>query len=277
MNKVDVCINVYGKPWQTLCTLKSLLKHSGYLIDKIFIIKEKEQPYGENIDWIFNYFDNIIIHTPKNYMFTKFYTNNFDDTDRHSVRYQYGIEKSDKKFIFITHNDVLYTGDIIGNMLTNVKDSAGIGEIGQCWNCPANHKGICSGEKFNEWNPTIDEILSLNLPHVRTGLHNIDKKNLKPMPECRLNEWACLINREINNKETFPNNDTPFFGIYGLDLGSLWFKSLYLKGYKFVDYRKDFIHSYWSESGSGYQTQLNQEKYNLSEDNAKKYYENNFK
>ena len=28
-NKVDVCINVYGKPWQTLCTLKSLMKHSG--------------------------------------------------------------------------------------------------------------------------------------------------------------------------------------------------------------------------------------------------------
>ena len=40
-NKVDVCINVFGKPWQTLCTLKSLMKHSGDKIDKIYFIKEK--------------------------------------------------------------------------------------------------------------------------------------------------------------------------------------------------------------------------------------------
>ncbi len=39
MEKVDVVINVYGKPWQTLCTLKSLMFHSGKHIDKIFLIK----------------------------------------------------------------------------------------------------------------------------------------------------------------------------------------------------------------------------------------------
>jgi hypothetical protein len=39
MEKVDVVIHVYGKPWQTLCTLKSLMKHSGKHIDKIFFVK----------------------------------------------------------------------------------------------------------------------------------------------------------------------------------------------------------------------------------------------
>lgn len=40
-DKVDVIINVYGKPWQTLCTLKSLMKYSGKYIDKIYFIEEK--------------------------------------------------------------------------------------------------------------------------------------------------------------------------------------------------------------------------------------------
>jgi hypothetical protein len=92
-----------------------------------------------------------------------------------------------------------------------------------------------------------------------------------------INEWSCLINRKLSNKETSPNGDTPLFGIYGIDMGNKWFKSLYLKGYKFIDYRKNFIHSYWSEISSGYQTQLKKDLYDKSEENAKKYYEENYK
>ena len=273
--KVDVCINVYGKPWQTLCTLKSLMKHSGQHIDKIYLIKEKHQPYEDSIEWVYEYFDNLIIYEPENHVFLHFnYVNNsrFKVSD---IRYQYGIENSDKKFIFITHNDVLYTGNIIGEMLETIGDSVGIGEIGQCWNCPAKANGLCSGEKFNEWNPTYDEVISL-LPYVRSEHNMIDKENPKPLPECRLNEWACLINRELSNKETYPIGDTPPFGTVGLDTATVWFRSMYLKGYKFVDYRKNFIHCYWSDIPSGYQTQLNHDKYILSEENAKQYYKKNF-
>jgi hypothetical protein len=276
MEKVDVIINVYGKPWQTLCTLKTLIKHSGNHIDKIFLIKENEQPYNEDISWIFDYFNNIVVYTPKKYNFIKRNVNLIDNDDRYGVRYQYGIENSDKKYVFITHNDVLYTGDIIGEMLNLIGDSVGVGEIGQCWNCPAKKMNLCSGDKFYEWNPTYNDVLSLPLPHVRTSLQNIDRINPKPMPECRLNEWSCLINREINNKETYPNSNTPLFGMYGIDMGDLWFRSLHLKGYNFIDYRKNFIHSYWSTITSGYQTQLKKELYDKSEENAKKYYEENF-
>lgn len=276
MKKVDVIINVYGKPWQTLCTLKSLMKHSSNHIDKIFLIKEKDQPYNEEIDWIYSYFDNLIVYVPNKYNFIIKNINMVNDIDRYGVRYQYGIEKSDKNFVFITHNDVLYTGNVIGEMLELIGKSAGVGQIGQCWNCPAFSEGICNGDKFYEWNPTIDEVLTLTLPHIRTNIQNIDRINPKPMPECRLNEWACLINREISNKETYPNGNTPLFGMYGIDMGDLWFKSLHLKGYKFVDYRKNFIHSYWSEISNGYQTQLKKDLYDKSEVNAKKYYDINF-
>ena len=276
MKKVDVVINVYGKPWQTLCTLKSLMRHSSKHIDKIFLIKEKEQPYNEEIDWIYSYFDNLIVYTPTDYNFITRNININNDSDRHGVRYQYGIENSDKDYVFITHNDVLYTDDIIGDMIKLIGDSVGIGEIGQCWNCPAKNANLCNGDKFYEWNPTYEDVLSLGLPHIRTNFQNVDSLNPKPMPECRLNEWSCLINRNISNKETYPKGNTPLFGTYGLDMGTLWFKSLHLKGYKFVDYRKNFIHSYWSEISNGYQTQLNKDLYDKSEENAKKYYDINF-
>jgi hypothetical protein len=51
---------------------------------------------------------------------------------------------------------------------------------------------------------------------------------------------------------------------------------MYLKGYKFIDYRKNYTHSFWSELPSGYQTQLNSTLYINSELNAKKYFEENF-
>ena len=277
MSKIDVCINVYGKPWQTLCTLKSLMKHSGQHIDKIYFIKEKNQPYNESVEWVYEYFDNIVVYEPETYVFLHFNHLNNIHFKLSDVRYQYGFENSDKKFIFITHNDVLYTDDIIGEMLDQIGDSVGIGEIGQCWNCPAKANGLCSGEKFNTWNPTYSEVISLGLPHVRTNIQNVDKVNPKPLPECRLNEWACLINRELSNKETYPNGNTPPFGSVGLDVGTLWFKSMFLKGYQFIDYRKNFTHSYWSDLGNGYQTQLKRDKYILSEENAKEFYQNNLK
>lgn len=269
--KVDVIINVYGKPYQTLCTLKSLMDCSGQHVDKIYMIIENEQPANTNFDLVFENFNNLYIYQPSVFYFINRGENVLLDYERLSVRYQYGIEKSDKNFVFITHNDVLYTSDIIGNMLNEIGDCVGIGEIGQCWNCPAKSANLCSGEKFYEWNPTYNEVMSLPLPHIRTFPNMIDTVNPKPMPECRLNEWACMLNREIVVKEGFP-----FFGIYSVDLGTVWFRDMHLKGYKFKDYRKDYIHKYWADDW-GYQVQLNENKYQQAELKAKEYYEATYK
>jgi hypothetical protein len=270
MEKIDVIINVYGKPWQTLCTLKSLMHHSGRHIDRIYLIEERQQP--EDVRWIYSYFDNLITYVPFRYEFAKNTVNFRNDVDRFSIRYQYGFEKSDKRHVFITHNDVLYVEDVVGGMLSKIGEAIGIGEIGQCWNCPANHVGLCSGEKFYEWNPTYEQVLELPLPHVRTYAEAISREYPKPMPECRLNECACLIDRTASNRETPPNGNTNFFGIYGIDLGIFWFRSLHIKGYKFVDYRRGWVHSYWSDLETGYQTQLNAEIYVKSEERAKRYF-----
>jgi hypothetical protein len=43
-----------------------------------------------------------------------------------------------------------------------------------------------------------------------------------------------------------------------------------------VNYKEKYTHSYLSELGNGYQTQLRQDFYNKSEENAKNYYNQNY-
>jgi hypothetical protein len=273
---VDVCINVYGKPWQTLCTLKSLIKHSGHHIDKIYLIKEHTQPYHANIDFIFKHLRNLIIFTPVRHEFWGEETDLIDEKQRHTIRYQYGIEKSDKKYIFLTHNDVLYTGDVLSDMLCKVEGMLGVGQIGQCWNCPAHSVGICSGEKFYEWQPRYDEVMGLPLPFSRTTKDLIDAKFPKPLPECRLNEWACLLNRELLIKEQDYQDRNTIFGLPNkIDIGCSWFKSMTIKGYRFAQYSQKFDHGYWAKN-AGHSTLINDVLYRASERVAKKYYYANF-
>lgn len=284
--KVDVIINVYGKPWQTLCTLKSLTLHSGKHIDKIYFIEEREQPYDDNVKWVLNEFDNVVHYTPSAYSFLPRMGNMGDLTNpdnRYCFRYQYGIENSDKKHVFILHNDILFTGDIIGEMLSEIGDNIGIGEIGMCHNCPCSTAGVCNGEKFNDYNPKAKDIdFYINkFPPTRGAqfTNAVNWEKLMPLPECRLNEFACLINREICIKENTPNGKLTFFGDYTtLDLATSWFREFYLKGYKFKHYNiyKTSYHGYFADE-AGYPTQLSQEKYIESEIKAKKYYEENFK
>ena len=307
--KIDVIINVFGKPYQTLCTLKSLMLHSGQHIDKIFLIEELQQPYGEQIDFILNEFDNVIHYKPNKYCFTP-NTYSFGDLNvpenRYCFRYQYGIENSDKKYVFVTHNDILYTGDILGDMLSEVGSSAGIGLIGQCWNCPAFKANLCDGNKYKNYNPTYDDVmvtLSQHTPARYTQFqYLVDRSNPMPLPECRLNEFACLIDRDVCVKECPPVGNSRFFGGYDiLDLGDAWFRDLVLKGYDFKNYdiNRTSIHGYYSQLESeiriyekndkenayseskffvsGYPTQLDHYKYVKAEEFAKRYFENNFK
>lgn len=263
MKKVDVIISVYGKPYQTLATLKSLYNHSGQHIDKLFFLEEAQHPFNDKVEWVIGHFKNVVHYKPRTHVNP--YAIKSKDVPYSNIRHQYGIDYSDKKYVFITHNDVLYTGDIIGEMLNKIEDCIGIGEIGQCWNCPAKAKGKCSGETFYEWWPTYDEVLALGLPHIRTRKDNVHQDNPKPLPECRLNEWACLIDREICVKEGHP-----YFGDFDDDSGTAWFRSMHLKGYKFKDYRRNFHHAYWANEG-GFQVQQYNEKYIASEEKAKQY------
>ena len=107
---VDVIINVFGKTYQKILTLSSIVKYSGAHIDKIDYSK------------ITSIYDNVILDKTKYHIGTA-------DIDikklkkkdyRHSLRYQYEKEHTDKKYVFITHNECVYKKDIIDPMIDQI-------------------------------------------------------------------------------------------------------------------------------------------------------------
>jgi hypothetical protein len=280
---VDVAINVYGKPYQTLATLKTLILHSGKHIDKIYFIQEKEQPpWGANLDIVLKKINNIQLFIPIHFLFI-YYTERqrYNDQDyRLSIRYQYAWENTDKKYLYITHNDVLYKADIVGEMLHVLKDSeyAGVGQIGRCWECPAFHGNKCNGDKYLDYNPTYEEIMELarKYPHKKGQEHDslIDKNRPMPLPSCRLNEWACLINLEKIKQEVIPIGTVdPFGTMIGLDTATQWFRDLNLKGYKFKNIEIDKYCKHGWGKFPGHETSCNSDYYTRAEDEAVEFIE----
>jgi hypothetical protein len=276
-SRIDVIVQSYGKGQQLRCTLKSLMLHSKQWIDKIYFIEEQKAPFNDSCEWVKDYFDNIIYHKPNKYVNP--YSVPYYQVPEECIRYKWAIDRSDKNWVFVTHNDVLYTGDVIGNMLNEIKKwklnnpnnrVVACAQLHQCWNCPALE--ICGGgEKWELWNPSFEDIKKLKLPHIRTRLDNLHPTVPKLMPECRVNEWAALIDRNACIEEKSCN-----FGDFTEDSTVAWFRAMHLKGYKFIDYRKDFHHAYWANMG-GFQVQQKEQVYIDSEQKAKEYFEEHFK
>lgn len=264
--QVDVVIQIYGKPWQSLCTLFSLVHHSRAWIDTIYILEEPRHPFGDHIGGFLRRIKRLgipVIHQRHTTACPSEETP--IGASRDSIRYQWAIDRSDKRHLFITHNDVFYAADVIGDMLFLIGESVAIGEIGQCWNCPAFT--LCGGgQHWNNWNPVIDDILALPLPSLRTKLSDINVHHPKLMPECRVNEWAILINREVCVQE-----GEPHFGYFKLDTGTEWFRAMYKRGYTFKHYFYGFQHGYFSRH-PGHKTQITKLLYRLSEQRARTYY-----
>lgn len=95
--------------------------------------------------------------------------------------------------------------------------------------------------------PSYEEVRSLlsQANPVRTTLEMISPMHPFPLPECRLNEWACIIDRQRSNSETLDLRRVPLFGLAsGLDVGTDWFKGMSLLGYKFKNFNDFFEHGH---------------------------------
>lgn len=285
--KVDVCINVYGKPWQTIVTLKSLLAHCGEFIDTIFLIEGKKQPCPFDLAFVkkaLNY-SKIIHHKPSSYL--KIKALDFERAKKNpeywlSIRYQYGFDKTDKKYLLLLHNDVVFYKNFLTEYINYIDSGyVGIGELGQCWNCPMYLEKICNSDICQSIAPNYDDVISVIEKHPTTRLcvhkHKIDKHIPMPLPECRLNEWVALVDAKVYNME-IQNGVFPF-GSYGMmDLGVENYRELILRGYKFktVSAPDNYSHAYFSANGNGHSSMFNKSKYPLEEDEAREYYRNYF-
>jgi len=287
MNQIDVCINYYGKPYHTAVTLLTLWKHSSRHINKIYLVIEKIQPYYQYdvIPLLKFYLQGL----PIEYVYPQYfyYSGNPDESwlsdpeKRYGLKYQYALEKSEKEFLFLSHNDCLYEDDLLGKMLmkTQTETIAGIGLVGQCWNCPAFFAKLCDGSRFENYIPTSEELKELvdTYKPPRAAIHYklIDSGVIHPLPECRLNEYACLVNVPLYRQNVVPTGDIlPFGGgWHGTDWGAIWFHSMYNRGYKFINFpfEPHMQHAPFSKNGSRHRADTEFGLYKSSEEAAKTY------
>lgn len=290
IKKVDVCINFYGKPYQTAVTVRTLWKHSQQHINKIYVIIEMDQPHnyhggGPLLQLLLK---GLPIHyyTPKVFYGLGTPPKNLlgDPEKRYGLNFQYAFEKTELEFLFLSHNDCLYQADLLGHMLDRLEDEeldkiAGVGLIGQCWNCPGLSAGLCDGNRYQEFKPTASELSSLvdEYHPPREAIHRrlIEAGYIHPLPECRLNEHACLINARLYNKNVKPNGDVlPLGGNWhGTDTGTVWFYQMNNLGYKFINFpfEPDMIHAPFASSQSGTQGDKDIQEYQGIEKQALNY------
>ncbi|MBE2290315.1 MAG: hypothetical protein IAE95_12225 [Chitinophagaceae bacterium] len=280
----DVVINVYGKPYNTAVTLYSLLKESGQWIDKIYFIEERKQPHDAEFDFIKEAFANkLVCYTPKLWLWVRPFRNRWVfewQAFRKSVRYQWGWEQTNKDFLFITHNDVLYRKDLVGEMLSSAGDNIGIGPVGQCWNCSAHFAGLCTPDTYTNYRPNYTDLKALMKQHPGSREKDYGDVPTKdrpwPLPECRLNEWTALINMKVARSVTMPaGNAVPFGAFFGLDIGTRWFNDVLNMGYsvKNFDITGRADHAWAGSVRSGHAALLKEEEYHFSERVAREYLE----
>jgi len=271
--KVDVAINVFGKVHQTALSLLSLLECSGGHIDRIYFQEEvctAEYEFKKH-DKILEYLEDRVEH------FVPRFWNGIDPNDmeraassedyRFSIRYQYGWEKCLQRYLLTVHNDVEVTTDIVANLYNALDGNTGIGEIGQCWWCPAGQNGLCDSEHYTEFKPSYQYLMKIynkGMDYSQRRAYNLGlseqfKENAWPLPECRLNEWCALIDMDKARKDTVPMGKAVPFGarmpsgaLIGenwdrpvcLDIAVQWFRDMLHMGHTFKHYdvNKDMIH-----------------------------------
>jgi len=233
---VDAAIQIYGKPYQTAATLYSLARHSERWISTVFVSLDRRQP--EHFDFRALLKDlpfRVRWHRPGFWLGSTTIQPSWKlriAPYRRSIRYQFAWEETRQRFLFVTHNDMLYRGDLIGAYLDGIGNAAAIGSVGQCWNCEANYGGVCSSDRYREYRPTPEQYIQL-LASTRSGPRRSRYPDMSglapawPLPECRLNEFAALINMDVARPLSYPKGPVlPFGGMFGLDLGAHWFRQM---------------------------------------------------
>jgi hypothetical protein len=263
---VDVAVNIFAKPYQTALAVLSLLKFSGSHIGRLYL---QFEPMGSHHDKVPPYAvaeylaesgADLVVRQPAQWLACD-PTNPArlgDPAYRLSIRYQPAFEVTDKKYLFIMHNDVLITRDIIGALLERAGRAFVVGSLGQCWNCPAHYPEImqacgygftCGPERYLEFRPGADELRrlyqaarGLGLPvrpypiELNPAYATASGGGGWPLPECRVNEWGCLVDVEQTRPRVAPLGDILPFGSFEtcgalvLDTAVAWFRGLSRQG-----------------------------------------------
>ena len=294
MEKVDVAIQSYKKPESLVYTLLSLKKYCGEHIDTIYInddcsgdnilehytVKDlQERMYPIKIKTRINKKKSgytVTLLTKEMWKRKKFfeklkllghipikrlsYHSTSDD-----VRYQWAINNTDKKYIFLIHDDIKFFDDTLKLYLETMKSNRNLAIVGDLGGCEFCEFGPC-GKKCSP-----EKILKKEYPCYTYPITG-KRKNLiltllgRSNRNCRINEWCCLINVGIAKK--IENKYGIYFGNYeaGADVGTYWFEKIIRLGYDFTDplptkekRKKYYLH--WWQGHQGHQVWLETARY----------------
>lgn len=294
----DVAMNIFAKPYQTALSLLSLLEHSGSRIRRLWL---QFEPFGSKYDSADPYAitrylrekgSDIVVSQPRQWLAREPVGEEIlrDPEKRRGIRYWDAFVNSDADFLFVSHNDVFIYKDIVGALLENIGDAFVIGSLGQCWNCPASKKELmrdvlnresCTPGAYLDFLPTSEELRRLYAAARERGIfaRPYDEDNFSgefaenpwPLPECRVNEWACLVNLKKTRPLTFPRGPAWPFGAFrayanhNLDTGSAWFRDLHREGLRAKNFDIKPYLKHWVGTGA-----KSPGKYAKAEDNAKR-------
>lgn len=260
--KIDVAVNVFAKPLCTSLSILSLLRQSGRHIGTLWL---QYEPMGVMYDKLTVYCiaeyvreNNLIpcnVVQPRNWRKREACqeADLLDGEKRESIRYQHAFEHSGARLLFLMHNDVLVFRDILGAMREAMGDAFAIGQLGQCWNCPASRSELtraamgsepCAPAAYARFLPSHEQLMALyNLARAKNIFarpYEIDRGEFScrpwPLPECRINEWACLLNLEQTRPlcaphgPAFPPGAYRACGEHNLDIGVAWFRDMHERG-----------------------------------------------
>ncbi|MCR4665748.1 MAG: hypothetical protein K5657_00440 [Desulfovibrio sp.] len=255
-------MNIFAKPFQSALSILSLLRASKTHVGTIWL---QFEPAGSCYDTetpylIAHYLTDIlrwpcVVFQPEIWFDCAVAERSrFAETAyRMGLRFEYAMEHCKAPRLFLMHNDVFFHKDILGTLLEEIGDAFAIGPLGQCWNCPASCENItmyalqrkaCSPEHYRSFTLTYKELCAL---YAHSDTTRIFKRSYSdglstlrdspwPLPECRINEWACLVNLEKTRPLTYPYGDALPLGAYEhcgshtLDIGVSWFRAMHRHG-----------------------------------------------
>lgn len=252
--KADAALNIFAKPWQTALSVLSLIRYAG---TRLGVIHLQYEPFGSRYDRLDPMLLSRYVSEELGRPCALFQPDHWldlkapdparlnDRAYRLGIRYQAAFENSGARHLLLLHNDVFIFRDVLGALL----DAAQREEREQGRAPFAASFSVCS------W----------------------------PLPECRVNEWACLIDLAQTRPLTVPLGgalppgafspcgDRAREGEVTLDTGVAWFRSMYAHGLRAAHLPVEPCMKHWG--GTGRNTER---AYRLAEDNARMLLERHF-
>jgi len=297
MERCDVALNIFAKPYQTALSILSLLANCREQIQTIWL---QFEPAGSRFDttspYAIAYYlrDELkvpcVIFQPEIWFDCDVaeYKRLHEDAYRLGLRFEYAMEHSPSRLLFLMHNDVFIQRNLLAAMIQEMGDAFAIGPLGQCWNCPASSTSLmaqalqrppCRPESYATSQMPYKELSSIyaladSTKHYKRsysdGLAECFQDQPWPLPECRINEWACLLDLTKTRPLTLPEGAALPVGAYAqcgshtLDIGVAWFRAMHAHGLRAKHFATEGWLTHWV--GTGHKSRL---RYTQAEEHAK--------